>query len=46
MAPVEEATDYVATLKSLVSTEVHPQTDGQITQIFVKRRPACSEALR
>lgn len=36
MAPVEDATEYVATLKSLQSTEVHPQTDGQITQILVK----------
>jgi RND family efflux transporter MFP subunit len=36
MAPVEDATEYVATLKSLNSTEVHPQTDGQITQILVK----------
>jgi RND family efflux transporter MFP subunit len=36
MAPVEDATEYVATLRSLHSTEVHPQTDGQITQILVK----------
>ena len=35
-APVEDATEYVATLKSLRSTSVQPQTDGQITQIFVK----------
>lgn len=36
MAPVEDATEYVATLKSLRSTTVQPQTDGQITQIAVK----------
>jgi RND family efflux transporter MFP subunit len=36
MEPVEDATEYVATLRSLHSTEVHPQTDGQITQILVK----------
>jgi RND family efflux transporter MFP subunit len=35
-APVEDATEYVATLRSLNSTEVHPQTDGQITQVLVK----------
>jgi len=34
--PVEDATDYVATLKSLRSTTVQPQTDGQITRILVK----------
>jgi RND family efflux transporter MFP subunit len=36
MAPIEDATEYVATLRSLNSTEVHPQIDGQITQILVK----------
>jgi RND family efflux transporter MFP subunit len=36
VAPVEDATEYVATLKSLRSTTVQPQTDGQITQIAVK----------
>ena len=36
MTPVEDATEYVATLKSLRSTTVQPQTDGQITQISVK----------
>jgi RND family efflux transporter MFP subunit len=36
VAPVEDATEYVATLKSLRSTTVQPQTDGQITQISVK----------
>ena len=34
-APVEDATEYVATLKSLHSTAVQPQVDGQITQIGV-----------
>jgi RND family efflux transporter MFP subunit len=36
LAPIEDATEYVATIKSLRSTTVQPQTDGQITQIFVK----------
>jgi len=35
-ASIDEATEYVATLKSLRSTAVQPQTDGQITQITVK----------
>jgi RND family efflux transporter MFP subunit len=34
--PIEDTTEYVATLKSLRSTTVQPQTDGQITQILVK----------
>jgi RND family efflux transporter MFP subunit len=36
MTPIEDATEYVATLKSLRSTTIKPQIDGQITQIFVK----------
>ena len=36
MMPIEDATEYVATLKSLRSTTVQPQTDGQITRIEVK----------
>lgn len=36
VAPVDDATEYVATLKSLQSTTIQPQIDGQITQIFVK----------
>ena len=36
MSPVEDTTEYVASLKSLRSTTVQPQIDGQITQIFVK----------
>jgi RND family efflux transporter MFP subunit len=36
MTPLDDATEYVATLKSLHSTTIQPQIDGQITQIFVK----------
>lgn len=36
LTPLEDATEYVATLTSLRSTAVQPQIDGQITQIFVK----------
>lgn len=36
VTPIEEATEYVATLKSLRSTTIQPQIDGQITQILVK----------
>src|SRR5438034_5958446 len=35
VTPVEDATEYVATLKSLRSTTVQPQVDGQITRIDV-----------
>jgi RND family efflux transporter MFP subunit len=34
--PIEETTTYVATLKSLRSTTIQPQIDGQITQILVR----------
>jgi RND family efflux transporter MFP subunit len=34
--PIDDATEYVATLKSLHSTTIQPQVEGQITQIFVK----------
>jgi RND family efflux transporter MFP subunit len=34
--PIEDASEYVASLKSLHSTSVQPQIDGQITQIMVK----------
>jgi RND family efflux transporter MFP subunit len=34
--PIDDATEYVATLKSLRSTTIQPQVDGQITHIFVK----------
>jgi RND family efflux transporter MFP subunit len=33
---IDDSTEYVATLKSLRSTAIQPQIDGQITQIFVK----------
>ena len=35
-APIEDTTEYVALLKSLHSTAIQPQIDGQITEIFVK----------
>ena len=31
--PLDDTAEYVATLKSLRSTTIQPQTDGQITQI-------------
>jgi RND family efflux transporter MFP subunit len=34
--PIADTTEYVATLRSLRSTTVQPQIDGQITQIFVR----------
>jgi RND family efflux transporter MFP subunit len=34
-APIEETSEYVASLKSLRSTTVQPQVDGQITRIEV-----------
>ncbi len=34
--PIEDATEYVATLKSLHSTTIQPQIEGQITHIYVK----------
>lgn len=36
VTPVEETSEYVATVRSLRSTAIQPQIDGQITQIFVK----------
>jgi RND family efflux transporter MFP subunit len=33
---IEDATEYVATLKSLRSTNIQPQVEGQITRILVK----------
>ena len=33
---IEDASEYVATLKSLHSTSIQPQAEGRITQIFVK----------
>src|SRR5947209_4425652 len=34
--PLDDTTEYVATLKSLRSTAIQPQIDGQITKILVK----------
>jgi RND family efflux transporter MFP subunit len=34
--PIEDSTEYVATLASLSSTPIQPQIDGQITEILVK----------
>src|SRR2546430_16864644 len=36
LAPVEDASEYVGTLRSLHSTPIQPQIDGQITSVFVK----------
>jgi RND family efflux transporter MFP subunit len=33
---IDDVTEYVGTLKSLRSTAIQPQIDGQITQIYVK----------
>ena len=44
--PLEDATEYVATLKSLRSTTIQPQIDGQITQIFVKSGDHVSQGER
>jgi RND family efflux transporter MFP subunit len=44
--PIEDATEYVATLKSLRSTSIKPQIDGQITQIFVKSGDRVAEGAR
>jgi multidrug efflux pump subunit AcrA (membrane-fusion protein) len=35
-ADVQDASEYVGTLKSLQSTNIQPQTEGQITSIDVK----------
>jgi RND family efflux transporter MFP subunit len=35
-APIEHTSEYIAVLKSLRSTAVQPQIDGQVTEIFVK----------
>ena len=44
--PIEDATEYVATLKSLRSTTIKPQIDGQITQIFVRSGDRVDEGAR
>ena len=45
-APIEDSTEYVATLASLRSTAVQPQIDGQITEIFVKSGERVAEGAR
>lgn len=45
-SPIEDATEYVATLTSLRSTTIHPQIDGQITQIFVKSGDRVAQGAR
>jgi RND family efflux transporter MFP subunit len=35
LTPIEDTSEYVATLKSLRSTTIQPQIDGQITKIMV-----------
>jgi RND family efflux transporter MFP subunit len=35
-APVADASELVATIKSLTTTTIHPRVDGQITRIYVK----------
>jgi len=45
-SPIENATEYVATLTSLQSTTIHPQIDGQITQIFVKSGDRVAQGAR
>ena len=34
--PVDDASEFIATLRSMRSTEIQPEVDGLITQIFVK----------
>jgi RND family efflux transporter MFP subunit len=46
LAPIEDATEYVATLKSLHSTSVQPQADGQITEIFVSSGDRVAQGAR
>ena len=36
LAPVEQSSDFVATIKSRRSVTVMPQVDGNLTQILVK----------
>jgi len=36
VVPIEDTSEYVATLKSLRSTTIQPQIEGQITQILVR----------
>jgi RND family efflux transporter MFP subunit len=43
---IADSTEYVATLKSLRSTAIQPQIDGQITQIFVTSGDRVPEGAR
>ena len=43
---IDQATEFVATLQSLRSTTIHPQIDGQVTQIFVKSGERVGEGQR
>jgi RND family efflux transporter MFP subunit len=43
---LEDTTEYVATLKSLRSTTIKPQIDGQITQIYVKSGDRVNQGAR
>jgi RND family efflux transporter MFP subunit len=36
MHPVEDASEFIATVRSLHSTTVQPQVEGRVTKIFVK----------
>src|SRR5207237_7716335 len=44
--PIEDATEYIAVLKSLHSTAVRPQIDGQVTAIFAKSGDHVSQGQR
>jgi len=44
LVPVNDTTDYVATLKSRDSAVIMPQVEGQITKIFVHSGDRVSEA--
>jgi RND family efflux transporter MFP subunit len=44
--PIDQTSEFVASLKSLRSTTIHPQIDGQITQIFVKSGARVAEGQR
>ena len=46
LAPLDDATEYVATLKSLHSTTIQPQIDGQIVEIFVKSGDRVNQGAR
>jgi RND family efflux transporter MFP subunit len=46
LTPIEQSTEYVAVLKSLRSTPIQPQVDGQITQIFVTSGQRVGEGVR